>query len=181
MIFNMTPQPTIARPTAFRDHVPLARQLATRLSRARLEALFRQVRTFLMVGALGFAVDLSITLALTQALGVSPLLAKPTGVGCAFLLTFLMNRRFTFAARGGRPLHDLCKYFVSCITAQSLNYGVYCCALLIAPSVGLASSGAHAIIGASVLGAGIAANVTFFMARNYAFASAQSQTSPGLR
>ncbi|MDB5571318.1 MAG: GtrA-like protein [Hyphomicrobiales bacterium] len=155
----MTPQSALlfARP-------PLLRRAA---------ALLPQVRTFLMVGALGFAVDLSITLLLTQALGAAPVLAKPFGVAGAFFLTFVMNRRFTFRRReAGRAAGDLARYFVSCATAQSVNYLVYCGALPLASLAGLAAGGAPAVAAASAMGAGVAANVTFLMARNYAFAGA---------
>ncbi len=188
----MTQPSTMAFRGAFRVHSLVSARVSDQASEQVSEqvlALLRQVGAFLVVGALGFVVDLSITLMLTQVIGVSALLAKPAGVGVAFLVTFAMNRRFTFGAmvraRDATPLRDMGKYFVSCATAQSLNYLVYCCVLLLAPRLGLPAQGAFMIVGASVLGAGVAANVTFFMARHYAFAQpsiqANGQAAPAMR
>ncbi|MFW5919430.1 MAG: GtrA family protein [Halanaeroarchaeum sp.] len=70
--------------------------------RNRLSALLSLVRfgQFLSVGVVGAVLDTTVTLSLSNLLGVNPDLAKFVGAEAAIVLMFLVNDRWTFAAAG---------------------------------------------------------------------------------
>lgn len=65
-----------------------------------LHKLPASVRNFAGVGAIGFVVDASILAALTHGAGWSPWTARIPSFATAVLVTWLLNRRLTFAGRG---------------------------------------------------------------------------------
>ena len=58
------------------------------------------VRNFVAVGAVGFLIDAGLLAALTHAAGWSPWLARVPSFLTAVTVTWLLNRRLTFAGRG---------------------------------------------------------------------------------
>lgn len=134
-----------------------------------------QICAFGLVGACGFAIDLGLTLLLTQAFGVSPFLARPPAAAVAVVATFLLNRRFTFRASqaeaGARRVgSQFRRYLVAASLSQAVIYAGYSASLLAGAMAGLDPRGALLVTAATVVGAGLGAVVTFVVAKRYAFA-----------
>ena len=132
-------------------------------------ALARQLSAFVLVGGLGFAVDLAVTLALTKGAGLSPVAAKPGGILWGLLVTFLLNRRFTFRARRPDALREFRRYALACAAAQGTNYATFS---LVVWALSMAAPGLSttaSVTAAAVAGSGLSAGVTFTLAKFYAF------------
>ena len=132
-------------------------------SRVRLAAPV-EAPAFLLVGGLGFLVDLGLTLALAPVLGAFA--ARPPAIAIAVLATFALNRSLTFRAGGGRVRAQLPRYLAACAASQALNYAVYSVVLALAgtrPPVMVAL--------AAVAGSAAAAGLTFLLAKKWAFAA----------
>lgn len=102
--------------------------------------------SFLGVGMTGLAVNLAVLVALEKlhapfpvALGVALIVA--TGV------TWILNRRITFAASGRKAHHEAIRYFAVAAVAQGVNYAV---ALAVAAAVPHLPHVVDAVIGAVV-------------------------------
>ncbi len=136
-------------------------------------SLARQIGAFALVGAMGFCADMAVTLSLTQTLDLSPYWAKPPAIACGLLVTFLLNRRFTFAAQSGCGFRtgfgQFRRYALACATAQSANYLVFCAVLFVLERLFAKLPENLPIIAAAIAGAGLSAGVTFVMAKFYAF------------
>ena len=136
-------------------------------------ALARQIGAFALVGAMGFCTDMAVTLILTQTLDLSPYWAKPPAIACGLLVTYLLNRRFTFRAQSRCGFTDgfgqFRRYALACASAQSVNYLVFCTALFILERLLPLLPENTPIIAAAIAGAGLSAGVTFAMAKFYAF------------
>jgi putative flippase GtrA len=135
--------------------------------------LTRQIGVFAMVGAMGFWVDVSVTLLLTQTLDASPYWAKIPAIICGLLVTFFLNRRFTFCARAGDGMGEFKRYAATCLAAQSTNYLVFSLVFFALERMALLARvwlpESAPIIVAAVAGSGLSAGVTFMMAKFYAF------------
>jgi putative flippase GtrA len=131
--------------------------------------LAHQIPTFLGVGILGFCVDLGITVALAKGLSLSPYLARPPAVIIATLVTFLLNRAFTFNATSYWPA-ELARYLVVVSSGQALNYAVYASALALFTLAKLVA-GATSIAGAVACGSVAAMFLNFIGFRFFAFRS----------
>jgi putative flippase GtrA len=79
---------------------------------------------FLIVGALGFAVDAGGTY-LLMFLGVHPLAARPPATALAILATWLANRRFTFRVDRQRTWGELLRYAAVALATATFNVGAY--------------------------------------------------------
>jgi putative flippase GtrA len=79
---------------------------------------------FLIVGALGFAVDAGGTYMLIF-LGMHPLAARPPATALAILATWLANRRFTFRVERQRSWGELLRYAAVAMATATFNVGVY--------------------------------------------------------
>jgi putative flippase GtrA len=131
--------------------------------------LMRQIPTFLVVGALAFFLDAGLTVLIAVGFGVSPYIARPPAVVVATVAGFLLNRAFTFRARGGSWRRDLVRYGLVAASGQAVNYAVYAAALASAHAFGL--DGTAALIAFCVAcGSGVAMALTFAGFRFYAFA-----------
>jgi putative flippase GtrA len=84
---------------------------------------------FLVVGALGFVVDVALTYALIH-LGLGDILARPPAIAGAAIFTWLINRRFTFGASERRPGLEFFRYGVVAALAFGLNFGCYSALIL---------------------------------------------------
>ncbi len=94
-----------------------------------LRAEIRRVAPFLCVGVVGLAVDAGVLGVLGQA-GLSRPLARALSLAAATLVTFALNRTFTFpAAPGtrpvGRPEGALLRYGLVTLVAQGSSYGLF--------------------------------------------------------
>ena len=116
---------------------------------------------FFAVGAIGLTADLAlITLLLSK--GLHPLLAGFLALVGATVLTWRLNRAFTFD-RSGRAQHEeALRYAAVTVVAQSVSYGVFA-ALVSTACVALPQA-------AVVIGAAAGALVSYNGHRLFAFA-----------
>jgi putative flippase GtrA len=122
---------------------------------------------FLLVGGLGFLVDLGLTLALEPMLGAFA--ARPPAIALAVLATFALNRRLTFRADGHGVRAQLPRYLAACAASQAFNYAVYCFVLALAALLG--RQGPPVVALAAVAGSAAAASLTFVLAKKWVFAA----------
>ena len=115
---------------------------------ARVARLTGRFQKFLLVGAIGLAVNQSVLFALVGLIGAEPIGASPVAILVSMAVTFALNERWTWRDRGrGRLLHRALLY-------GSINSG----GLLINwfTLVSLEASGLNYLL-ANLVGAGIAA------------------------
>lgn len=101
------------------------------MSRNLLAELLPQFRRFLIVGGIGFFVDVGVLYALTGQ-GLDPYSARAVSFLCAATFTWVGNRFFTFrsqAPRASSASKEWVRYVAAMALGSAVNYGVY--ALLI--------------------------------------------------
>jgi putative flippase GtrA len=79
---------------------------------------------FILVGGLGFVVDLGFTTFLIWS-GVSPFYARPPAIAIATLVTWLANRTFTFDVKEGKSAGEAMRYALTALAAAAVNYAIY--------------------------------------------------------
>lgn len=84
----------------------------------------RALAGFLVVGSLGFAVDFAVLAALLE-YGMRPTVARIPSVGIALLVTWLLNRRFSFRAAGAPRLAEFLAYVSVAGVSALLNYAIF--------------------------------------------------------
>ncbi len=91
--------------------------------RVRLDELGRQFSSFLAVGVATTGVHYGVLIALVESLGTNPVVATTAGFVTAALLSYLLNRRYTFDERPA--FHSgLFKYYAAVSVGLVLNAGV---------------------------------------------------------
>lgn len=90
--------------------------------------------SFIGVGFAGLAVDLAVFTGLER-LGLWYGFARAISIPVATVVTWTLNRRFTFAATGRKAHHEVLRYGVVTAVAQSVNYGVMLLAVRLAPQL----------------------------------------------
>lgn len=88
---------------------------------------------FAMVGAIGFAVDVGVTLGLLATGLVGPFGARAAAIALAVLCTWFCNRNFTFGKSGHHVVREGVLYGSIGITSALLNYAVYSALLISFP------------------------------------------------
>jgi putative flippase GtrA len=116
---------------------------------------------FLGVGGLGLATDLSI-FSIFVAQGFEPLLVRVLSLGCATVVTWRLNRAFTFDRTGRHQGHEAARYAAVTLTAQGTSYAVFA-ALVLTVLGGLPQA-------ALLIGAAVGAFVSYNGHRLFAFA-----------
>jgi putative flippase GtrA len=103
---------------------------------------------FIAVGMLGLLTDLSIfsILALT---GLDPLLVRLVSLACATVVTWRLNRAFTFNRTGRHQGQEAMRYGIVTLMAQGASYAVF--AVLVLTTLGRLPQAAL-LIGAAVGG-----------------------------
>lgn len=115
---------------------------------ARAAAISQRFQKFLLVGAIGLAVNQGVLYILVSVAGVAVAMASPVAILLSMFVTFALNERWTWHDRGSGPiLHRAVLY-------GSINSG----GLLInwVVLVSLAQAGINYLL-ANLIGAGIAA------------------------
>jgi putative flippase GtrA len=117
-------------------------------------ATVRRIGGFLVSGTAGFLTDLGLLTVLTAA-GVGPLAARVPAVFIAVTVTWLFNRRLTFAVEQPPSLAEYGRYLAVSGLSVAVNYLVYASLVLggIMPQVALAGGSAVAMV-VSYLGYG---------------------------
>lgn len=86
----------------------------------------RELRSFAVVGSIGFAIDAALLTLLTQCAGWTPLHARIPSFLLAVAVTWLLNRRYTFRGRGlqRRSLEGF--FYLSIqLCGALLNFGMF--------------------------------------------------------
>ncbi|NVO14540.1 MAG: GtrA family protein [Rhodoplanes sp.] len=143
---------TAAADMASPDRTDLFRRLVARLPRPM---------RFLGVGAVGLLTDLSVFTAIPQHLD-HPLVVRLVSLAVATLVTWRLNRALTFDRSGRRQHAEAVRYAVVTAVAQGTSYAVF--AALVLTVLGFLPQAA------TVIGAAIAALVSYNGHRLYAFA-----------
>lgn len=100
---------------------------------------------FLGVGGLGFCVDAGLLLLLTGA-GTSPYGARALSLACSITLTWILNRRFSFAVRAQASVLEYGRYVLVALTAAGVNYGIYAlCIFYLSPLLAMVAGSAAAM------------------------------------
>lgn len=141
----------------------------------RLLTILPRPLRFLGVGALGLITDLGV-FTLIAATGLDPLLARAVSLGCATVVTWRLNRAFTFDRTGRHQGHEAMRYAIVTATAQGTSYLIFA-ALVLTSLSGLPQA-------ALVIGAAVGAVVSYNGHRLFAFAPklatrGPSQIKPG--
>jgi len=135
----------------------------------RLIGMVPRPLRFLGVGGLGLATDFGV-FTLMAMHGFNPLLARLLSLACATVVTWRLNRAFTFD-RSGRPQrHEAARYAIVTALAQGTSYAVFAALILTVfgawPQVAL------------LIGAALAAVVSYNGHRLFAFAPHPASASP---
>ena len=86
----------------------------------------RQFLLFGLGGTLGFLVDAGVVSLLVNGLGQGPYRSRLVSFLCAVAITFVFNRRYTFAAHAQRRLGgQASRYLLAMIGGFVVNYGLY--------------------------------------------------------
>lgn len=79
---------------------------------------------FLLVGGLGFFIDLGLTYFLIS-LGAAPWLARPPAIVSAALFTWLANRQFTYKIATEKSTQEAIRYGLVAAVVALMNYSIY--------------------------------------------------------
>ena len=90
----------------------------------RLVAAAPRPLRFLFVGSLGLLVDLSIFTLITR-YGVHPLVARLGSLAVATILTWRLNRAFTFDRSGRDQSEEAMRYVAVVMFAQATSYAIF--------------------------------------------------------
>ena len=131
-----------------------------RWPRLRAHRMSRPLR-FLLVGGVGLAADIAL-FTLMLMLGLHPLLAGLAALVAATVLTWRLNRIFTFERTGRGQRDEAVRYAAVTVAAQSTSYIVFA----VFASTVLAGVPQAAIL----VGAGVGAVVSYNGHRLFAFA-----------
>jgi putative flippase GtrA len=105
--------------------------LVRRLSSVAPKGLVR----FLTVGVGGLAVDIAVLWLMKEQVGLNHALARLVSLGVATVVTWALNRQFTFAESGSRRRVEFSRYAAVAAMAQSVNYLSYLGLVAAAPHV----------------------------------------------
>jgi putative flippase GtrA len=103
-----------------------ARRAATRIPKGVI---------FLFVGMVGLATHISVLFTLIHVCGFGKSPAWFCGFGLATVVTWQLNRRFTFQSTGRRKRAEVLRYLVVTACAQSVSYSVFLSVGAFAPFV----------------------------------------------
>jgi putative flippase GtrA len=124
---------------------------------------------FLAIGVCGLAADVSVLWLLERA-GATPHVARAISLTLATLLTWTLNRRYTFGPSKVRSL-ELGRYGLVALVAQGFNYLVFLGILHTLPWL------SHSI--AAVIGAVSATALSYTGQRFFTFAHPKAEPPPG--
>ena len=95
----------------------------------------RRILLFALVGGAGFLVDAGMLALLLHVSPLGPFSARIVAIAAAMLVTFWLNRTFTFGRSDRSLAVEGTRYGGVGISAALLNYAVYAVILLVFPAV----------------------------------------------
>jgi putative flippase GtrA len=123
---------------------------------------------FVLVGGLGLVVDLSVFTLITLC-GVHPLLARLGSLAVSTIVTWRLNRAFTFDRSGRDQGEEAARYVAVVLVAQATSYAIFAALVL-----SIASQLPQAAV---MAGAAVGALVSYTGYRLFAFAPRQLRTA----
>lgn len=119
---------------------------------------------FSAVGAMGFAVDAGVFVALGDFAGWAITPARALSTMCAIAATWWLNRHMTFSHRRSQPwAAELLRYGIAQVAGLCINVGIFALALWQLPPL------RDVPVVALALGSGVALAFNFTSARQFAF------------
>nr|WP_290750484.1 GtrA family protein [Henriciella sp.] len=97
------------------------------------QGLIAKFLRFAAVGGVGFLVDAGTLLLLISA-GTGPFVARIVSIALAMLVTWRLNRAFTFGASTGSQTSEGARYVLVALGVAGLNYLIYAAILLLVPA-----------------------------------------------
>jgi putative flippase GtrA len=88
---------------------------------------------FGVAGGTGFLVDAGLLTLLLQATTLGPLAARAIAISVAMLVTWLLNRTFTFGYSRHSLAIEAFRYGSVCLTSALVNYALYAALLITIP------------------------------------------------
>jgi putative flippase GtrA len=98
-------------------------------------ARLRHFGGFLLAGGLAFLTDVAILEALTRLAGASPFAARMPAILTAMVVSWLINRRVTFAVEARPSLAELVRFAAVSWLAQVVNYATFAGLLILRPAL----------------------------------------------
>ncbi|MXO01378.1 GtrA family protein [Shinella zoogloeoides] len=95
----------------------------------------RRILLFALVGGAGFLVDAGVLALLLHVSPLGPFSARIVAIAAAMLVTFWLNRTFTFGRSDRGLAAEGTRYGGVGVSAALLNYAVYSAILLVFPAV----------------------------------------------
>lgn len=93
----------------------------------------RRLISFAVVGGTGFIVDAGVLTTLLEFRLTDKFSARIVAIGLALLVTFTLNRRFTFGASDRHVAVEGMRYGSVGIAGNLINFGVYSSVLILFP------------------------------------------------
>jgi putative flippase GtrA len=100
----------------------------------------RKATAFLLVGSIGFGLDLGILLLLVDA-QLSAYLARPVSMLAATTVTWWLHRRFGFGTSRHKVHQEFTRYGAVTLGGALVNYVIYAACLKILPPAAAAAAG----------------------------------------
>lgn len=124
----------------------------------------RQVGRFVVTGTCGFSVDALLMLAVAELFGVSALVARSVSFPVAVVVTWILNRKWTFEhGRSRAPSEQYVLYLLGQFGTLTINYSIFA-GLVVHVQVF-----AEQPLLALAVGAGVALGFSYLFARFLAF------------
>ena len=124
-------------------------------------AVLTQLLRYCVVGGCGFAVEALLIAWLQYGFGWSALPCRIVSFPVALLVTYWLNRSYTFGGRGGRSA--LARYIGSQGAGLATNLAAYTAAIFLVPELDR-----HALV-PLVIGSALGLAVNFVLAKRYVF------------
>lgn len=90
---------------------------------------------FVLAGLCALATDTAMLALLTRWLGLSPFVARPFGIACAMVVSWLINRTVTFRAEAPPSIAEFSRFAGVSLTSQVVNYSAFAALLLAIPTL----------------------------------------------
>jgi putative flippase GtrA len=90
---------------------------------------------FLLAGTAAYLVDSAVLMLLSHGLGLPVLVARLVAISVAMVVSWLINRRITFAAVEGASLHEFARFAAVSWTAAALNYVIFAGLIVFLPGL----------------------------------------------
>jgi putative flippase GtrA len=91
----------------------------------------KRIASFLIVGGVGFVVDVGVLLSLMHFARMDAFSARLVAIACALFCTWMLNRNFTFDKGAHSLAKEGARYWSVGISSSLVNYFVYSVLLLI--------------------------------------------------